>query len=440
MGRHDEQGRVGGNASRSGRDDAASLAAPLLEALVGGSAAVRIDFFDGSSIGPRDSAIVLSVRSPNAIRRILYSPGELGMARAFVSGEIDVDGDLAACLRALGDTAERTRPHFSPKVARAGLTAAARLGALRLPLRAPKEEVRPIGPRHSKRRDARVVRHHYDVGNDFYRLVLGPTLVYSCARFVDDTTSLDDAQVAKLDLTCRKLGLAERAGMRLLDVGCGWGSMVLHAAEHYGASAVGITLSSEQAELARERVKEAGLDDRIDIRVQDYRDLSTERFDAISSIGMFEHVGEKKMFEYFRVLFGLLEEKGRLLNHAIAKAGSTRIEPSSFLGRYVFPDGELIDVGEAIIAMEYAGFEVRDVEGLREHYAKTLRAWVANLEQSWDEAVEMVGEARARIWRLYMSGSENRFADGRIGIFQTLGVKTSPSGDTGLPPTRAGWG
>ena len=285
-----------------------------------------------------------------------------------------------------------------------------------------------------------MVRHHYDVGNDFYRLVLGPSLVYSCARFVDEHMGLDDAQSAKLDLTCRKLGLAERPGLRLLDVGCGWGSMVLHAAEHYGASAIGITLSAEQAELARDRVKEARLDDRIDIRVQDYRDLKGERFDTISSIGMFEHVGSAKMSEYFSVLYGLLEEKGRLLNHAIAKPGGTRISPSTFMGRYVFPDGELIDVGESTLAMQRAGFEVRDVEGLREHYARTLRCWLANLEDNWDRAVALVGEQRARVWRLYMSASENRFLDGRLEVFQTLGVKNGAAGRSGMPPTRSEWG
>ncbi len=431
------------NADRSmslaGQRTAAEIAAPLLQALIGPIAA-RFEFYDGSAIGPEDSAAVIVVRSPDAVRRILYSPGEIGIARAFVAGDLDVEGDLASCLRTLGDTADRPRMRFSPRIAASGLLVAKHLRAIGLPLPPPVEELRPLGRRHSIRRDAQVVRHHYDVGNDFYRLVLGPSLVYSCARFVDEHMGLDDAQSAKLDLTCRKLGLAERPGLRLLDVGCGWGSMVLHAAEHYGASAIGITLSAEQAELARDRVKEARLDDRIDIRVQDYRDLKGERFDTISSIGMFEHVGSAKMSEYFSVLYGLLEEKGRLLNHAIAKPGGTRISPSTFMGRYVFPDGELIDVGESTLAMQRAGFEVRDVEGLREHYARTLRCWLANLEDNWDRAVALVGEQRARVWRLYMSASENRFLDGRLEVFQTLGVKNGAAGRSGMPPTRSEWG
>jgi cyclopropane-fatty-acyl-phospholipid synthase len=430
---------AGRTTTREVAKGAAHAAAPLLESLIGGPIGARIEFFDGSTLGPEDATSRIRVRSPNAIRRILYSPGEIGIARAFVAGDLDVEGDLAACLRALGDTVDRPRPRFSLPIAAAGLVAAARLGALRRPLPPPDEEARPFGRKHSRQRDSQVVRHHYDVGNDFYRLVLGPTLVYSCAVFVDDEMGLDDAQRAKLDLTCRKLGLAERPGQRLLDVGCGWGSMILHAAQHYGARAVGITLSPEQAELARDRVKEAGVDDRVDIRVEDYRDLKGERFDAISSIGMFEHVGSDKMAEYFGALYGLLGDNGRLLNHAIAKPGGARIGPSSFIGRYVFPDGELIDVGESTLAMERSGFEVRDVEGLREHYAKTLHSWVANLEAHWGEAVALVGEPRARVWRLYMSAAENRFLDGRLGVFQTLGVKKDSAGRSGMPPTRSGW-
>jgi cyclopropane-fatty-acyl-phospholipid synthase len=437
---HDDETELQRPPSEKSGKDAASIATPLLEALVDGPIHMRIEFFDGSTIGPSDASAAISVRSPDALRRILYSPGEIGLARAFVSGDIDVDGDLAACLRVLGDTVARRRPRFGPKFLTTGFLAAKRLGALGLPPPPPDVELRPRGRKHSQDRDSQVVRHHYDVGNDFYRLVLGPTLVYSCARFVDDATTLDDAQIAKLDLTCRKLGLAERRGLRILDVGCGWGSLVLHAAERYGAGAVGVTLSPEQAELARQRVKEAGLDDRVDIRVQDYRELKDERFDAISSIGMFEHVGSEKMAEYFGVLYGLLEPRGRLLNHAIAEAGGSHITSRSFIGRYVFPDGELVDVGESILAMQRAGFEVRDVENLREHYAKTLHCWVTNLEENWTPAVALVGEPRARVWRLYMSASENRFLDGRIGVFQTLGVKKDGAGRSGMPPTRSNWG
>jgi cyclopropane-fatty-acyl-phospholipid synthase len=288
-------------------------------------------------------------------------------------------------------------------------------------------------------RDAAVISHHYDISNEFYRLILGTSMTYSCARFVQPSTTLEAAQQSKHDLVCRKLGLPERRGLRLLDVGCGWGSLALHAASHYGADVVGITLSTAQADLARLRVKEAGLDDQIEIRVQDYRDLRSEHFDAISSIGMFEHVGTEQTAEYFTTLHSLLGDEGRLLNHAISSVGGSRMSRKSFIGRYVFPDGELIDVGQVVLAMERAGFEVRDVESLREHYARTLQAWVKNLEVNWDAAVAEVGVQRTRIWHLYMAASANGFEDGGISIHQVLGVQAAPDGRSGMPATRNAW-
>ncbi|MDQ3897486.1 MAG: cyclopropane-fatty-acyl-phospholipid synthase family protein, partial [Actinomycetota bacterium] len=296
-----------------------------------------------------------------------------------------------------------------------------------------------FGLRHSIRRDAASVSHHYDVGNDFYRLVLGPSLTYSCARFADDHTTLEQAQAAKFELICRKLGLHQRPGMRLLDVGCGWGSMALHAATVHGAEVVGVTVSREQAELARRRVGDAGLAGRVEIRVQDYRLVRGERFDAISSIGMFEHVGRSRQDQYFETLRALLRPGGRLLNHAISSPGSSRPDRRSFIYRYVFPDAELLDVGEVVLAMERAGFEVRDVESLREHYVRTLHAWVGNLEAAWEDAVELVGLHRARIWRLYMAGCANRFAQGAIGVHQVLGVVTDGDGRSFMPSTRGDW-
>jgi cyclopropane-fatty-acyl-phospholipid synthase len=313
------------------------------------------------------------------------------------------------------------------------------LGVLGLPLPRPSEEASPRGKRHSKTRDAQVISHHYDISNDFYRLVLGPSMTYSCARFVDPATRLDEAQSAKHDLVCRKHGLHEREGALLLDVGCGWGSLAIHAASTYGAQVVGITLSTEQAALARQRVAAAGLSAQVDIRVQDYRDLRGERFDVISSIGMFEHVGTTRMARYFELLYGLLSDSGRLLNHAISSVGGSHIRQSSFIGRYVFPDGELIDVGQVALAMEDAGFEVRDVESLREHYAKTLHAWVENLEANWDQAVAEVGAPRTRIWRLYMAASANGFDDGGLSVHQVLGVKPSATGESHMPATRSSW-
>ncbi len=368
-------------------------------------------------------------------------PNELGLGRAYVSGEIDLDGDLFDVVVAFRDA--------KPEVASAGrawrvlpaaVMAAKQVGALGRPLPPPPEEARLRGWRHSMRRDANAIGHHYDVGNDFYELVLGPTMTYSCARFAEPEATLEDAQTAKHDLVCRKLGLHEHPGARLLDVGCGWGSMAIHAALQYDAKVVGITISRAQAERARKRISDAGVTDRVEIRLQDYRDLAGETFDAISSIGMSEHVGHGKIDQYFATLRSVLAPRGRLLNHAISSVGGSTLGPRSFVGRYVFPDGELIDVGNVVLRMEEAGFEVRDVESLREHYARTLRCWVANLEANWQQAVEMVGEPRAKIWRLYMAGSAVGFEDGGIGIHQVLGVLATDTGLSGMPPTRRDWG
>ncbi|MET9214733.1 MULTISPECIES: cyclopropane-fatty-acyl-phospholipid synthase family protein [unclassified Nocardia] len=414
---------------------------PLLHATLGPHPAVGLAFWDGSAIQPDGvSPGTLRVRSAVALRHLIWAPGELGLARAFVSGTVDLDGDIFTMLRALQSTA--------PNDARLGIGAAwqafgaaRRLGALGRRPPPPPEEARPRrGALHTQRRDAAAISHHYDVGNDFYRLVLGPSMTYSCARFVPgEDGSLAQAQRAKHDLVCRKLGLAEQQGMRLLDVGCGWGSMAMHAASTYGARVVGVTISGAQVDLARRRVAEAGLSGSVEIRLADYRDLRGEEFDAISSIGMFEHVGSRRAAEYFDTLRALLHPRGRLLNHAISSPGGSTMRNRSFIGRYVFPDGELLDVGEVVLAMERAGFEVRDVESLREHYARTLRQWVANLENGWEQAVSLVGEGRARVWRLYMAASALGFEDGGLGIHQVLGVVPEARGEAAMPPTRRLW-
>jgi len=374
------------------------------------------------------------VHSPTALRRILWSPDELGLGRAYVAGDVDLDGDVIEGLRAM----EMHPPHGAARVRvlREAWRVATSLGLLGPPPAPPPEEAHVHGRLHSLGRDAAAISHHYDVGNDFYALILGPSMTYSCARWGGSTPTLEAAQAAKHDLVCRKLGLAEGPGRRLLDVGCGWGSMAIHAARNYDANVVGITISEQQLAAARRRVEEAGVADRVEIRLQDYRTLHGERFDAISSIGMFEHVGEARMAEYFRVLRRLLGPGGRLLNHAISKIGGTRLGRRSFIGRYVFPDGELIDVAAVIGAAEAAGFEVRDVESLREHYARTLRAWVANLEREWPNAVRAVGEGRARVWRAYMAGSVLGFEEGRIAVHQTLGIVPGADGESGMPLRR----
>jgi len=416
---------------------------PLVRQLLGGRVPLRFEFWDGSAIEPDNGASVgagtVRLRSPDVLRRLLWAPGELGLARSFVAGELEFDGDIFMAIRVLHKAAPGDLLRIGTRAFPAALSAARELGAVGAPLPPPAEEAHPAGRRHSTRRDAQAVSHHYDVGNEFYELILGPSMTYSCARFLDESTSLLDAQHAKHELVSRKLGLDHKPGARLLDIGCGWGSMALHAASHHDASVVAITLSAAQADYARERVGRAGLSEQIEVRLQDYRALRYEQFDAISSIGMFEHVGSSQMASYFERLHQLLVPTGRLLNHAISTPGGTRIGRHSFIGRYVFPDGELIDVGEIVLAMQRAGFEVRDVESLREHYSRTLRAWVANLEAHWSEVVALVGPGRARVWRLYMAASANGFDDGGLGVHQVLGVVPSADGLSGMAATRHDW-
>ena len=415
---------------------AAGIAGPLIESLVGQNA-VRFEFWDRTTWGPDTASGTIFVRSSDSLRRLVWAPSELGVARAFIVGDIDIEGDLfdlVAALRPAG-LKLRTGLVLLPRAVRA----AHHLGALGWPLPPPPEEARPRGRRHSIGRDAAAVGYHYDVGNDFYRVVLGSSMTYSCARFASPDVSLSEAQASKHDLVCRKLGLHERPGQRLLDVGCGWGSMAMHAAERYGARVVGVTISQEQAEHARRRVEAADLSGLVDIRLCDYRDLTGERFDAISSIGMAEHVGHRQLASYFSTLASFLVPGGRLLNHAISSVGGSKIGSRTFIYRYVFPDGELLDVGDTVLAMEAAGLEVRDVESLREHYATTLRRWVANLDQQWDEAVALVGPRRARVWRLYMAASAIGFEDGGLSLHQVLGVIPAADGSSGMPSTRDDW-
>lgn len=406
---------------------------PILEALVGAEPPVAVEAYDGSRVGPADPPATIVVRSPDALRRIVTRPGELGFSRAYVAGDLDIEGDVFAAL-SLKDVVGSLS--LSPSIVTA-LVRELGVGDVR-PLPPPPEEVHLRGRRHSRRRDAAAIAHHYDVSNDFYRLLLGPSMTYSCAVWTDDPgDTLEDAQARKYELICDKLGLRE--GTRLLDVGCGWGGMALHAAARHGVQVLGVTVSQRQVDLARKRVAEAGLADRVEIRNQDYRDVPDGPFDAISSIGMFEHVGAARIGEYFSSLRELVGPRGRLLNHAISRPPYRRslIHRPGFIDRYVFPDGELIEIGEVCTAMQDAGWEVRDVEGLREHYALTLRRWVANLEAGWDDAVELVGRARARVWRLYLAGSALNFESGDTLIYQTLGV-AHEGGDGGIA-LRPSW-
>jgi cyclopropane-fatty-acyl-phospholipid synthase len=421
----------------------AEVMQPLVRATLGDRVPIRLRCWDGSELGPPDAVVGLHIVRRRALRRLLWAPNELGFARAYVSGDIEITGDLWAGLAAFDAVAD---PRSGPGVVidahtkRALAAAIVRLGVLGPPPKPPAEEAALTGRRHSRRRDAAAISHHYDVGNDFYRLVLGPTMTYSCAHWVEqvapDPAGLDAAQEDKCDLVARKLGLT--AGMRVLDVGCGWGTFAVHAARDYGARVVGVTLSKEQASYARERVRREGVADLVEIRVQDYREVADGPYDAIASIGMAEHVGTDELANYTARLFDLLGDEGRLLNHAIARKPGPRatFSKTSFIDRYVFPDGELQPMATMIDAIETAGFEVRDVESLREHYALTLRAWLANLESSWDDAVAASSPARARIWRLYIAGSALAFHANRIGVNQILAVRPAARGRSGLPLVR----
>ncbi|MEU0696181.1 cyclopropane-fatty-acyl-phospholipid synthase family protein [Streptomyces niveus] len=427
--------------------DAALRLTTLAEELLGAPLPVRIRAWDGSESGP-PGAPTLVVRHRRALRRLLWKPGELGLARGWVAGEIDIDGDLYGALSLIArllwergaDAEDAVHPLRDPRMRAAAKGLVEIAGPWPPPPPPPEEVRRRSGTLHTKHRDRAAISHHYDVGNDFYEMVLGPSMVYSCAYFEEPGATLEDAQRDKLDLVCRKLGLTE--GERLLDVGCGWGSMAIHAAREYGVQVTGVTLSREQAAYARKRIADEGLTDRIEIRVQDYRDVRDGPYDAISSIGMAEHVGSVRYREYADDLFALLKPGGRLLNHQIARRperDESEYRIDDFIDAYVFPDGELAPLGRTVGTLEEAGFEVRDVESLREHYALTLRHWVRNLERHWPEAVRITSPGRARVWRLYMAASALSFEHNRIGVNQILAVRSRQSGDSALPLRTRTW-
>ncbi|WP_016908926.1 SAM-dependent methyltransferase [Streptomyces xiaopingdaonensis] len=428
--------------------DAASRLVALAEELLGNQLPVRVRAWDRSEAGPPGAPVVV-IRHRRALRRLVFRPGELGLARAWVAGEIDVEGDLYEALDLLAGMIwekEESAPSFGllDFLRNADLRSAAaefaKLAGPGLPPPPPREEARRrTGLRHTLSRDRKAISHHYDVGNEFYELVLGPSMVYSCAYWQDGGT-LEKAQHDKLDLICRKLAL--RPGQRLLDVGCGWGGLVLHAAREYGVTAVAVTLSEEQAVYARKKVAEEGLAEQVEIRVQDYREVKDGPFDAIASVGMAEHVGAARYREYAADLHALLVPGGRLLNHQIARRpleDESAYEIDEFIDAYVFPDGELAPVGRTVGLLEDAGFEVRDLESIREHYALTLRAWVRNLEADFARGVRLTSPGRARVWRLYMAASALSFERNRIGVNQILAVRTPESGASGMPLRSREW-
>jgi cyclopropane-fatty-acyl-phospholipid synthase len=390
-------------------------------------------FWDGTELpATAPDGPVFTVRSPAAVAHVLRAPGQLGLGRAYAAGDLEVD-DLDRVIDLLDSF---TVPAIDGATRLRLSLAAARACGLTRPPRIPAIELRPRGRRHSRERDARAVRYHYDVSNDFFALFLDDSMTYSCALFSRGATTLEEAQDAKRELVCTKLALRE--GERLLDVGCGWGSFVLHAAARHGVSAVGITLSPPQAELARRRVAEAGLQDRVEIRVADYRDLGGERFDAIASIGMVEHVGSSKIDAYAAQLAGLLGPGGRLLNHGIARLRHGDPEADAFSERYVFPDAAPLHVSRVVLALERAGIEPTHVEGFRQDYVDTLSEWIARLDANLAEAERLAGGERVRVWRLYLRAARSGFVTGFTSIFQVLGTRppgTRPPG-TRPPGTR----
>lgn len=400
--------------------------AAVLEPVVGGDLPVRLTAWDGSTAGPPGAPSVV-LYSPNAVRRMLWHPGELGAAQAYVTGDLEVPGDLDGALthvwevaRARGLRGVRVTPVLLARVVRL----ARRVGACGPPPPPPVSQARVRGRLHSKVRDRAAISHHYDLSNEFYGLILDPHMAYSCAYWTSDAHdyTLADAQRDKLDLVCRKLGLDRRPGQRLLDVGCGWGSLSLHAAAEYGARVVGVTLSREQKRFVDARIAERGLGDRVEIRVQDYRDVPDRAFDAVASLEMGEHVGRRNYPVYARALRDNVVPGGRVLVQQMSRTGR---HPGGgpFIESFIAPDMFMRPVGETVALLEETGLEVRDVHALREHYVRTVDAWYRTFESRRDDVVAMVGEEVARVWRLYLVGGATAFRDGRMGVDQILAVR-----------------
>jgi cyclopropane-fatty-acyl-phospholipid synthase len=402
--------------------------AEVVSLFVGPDADVEFTAYDASHFGREGSDVRIDVVSPRAVSHLMTSPGQLGVARAYVTGELEVHGDLYTAL----DRLARLGIHRPTVSEQARLYRALAPFALNRPP-TPPEEVRLGGFRHSKRRDHDAISHHYDVSNTFYRWVLGPSMAYTCAVFPKVDATLEEAQDEKFDLVCRKLGL--QRGQRLLDVGCGWGGLTLHAAKHYGVSVVAVTLSEQQAAWGAAAIEREGLGHLAQVRHQDYRDVPERGFDAISSIGLTEHIGKDNYGSYFSFLRSRLNPGGRLLNHCITRTdtSSRTTYKNGFINRYVFPDGELVPVGRLISSAEDQGFEVRHEENLREHYALTLKHWSRNLDEHWDEAVAEVGIGKARVWRLYLAASRMGFERNMIQLHQVLLVSPDEHGHADVP-------
>jgi cyclopropane-fatty-acyl-phospholipid synthase len=390
--------------------------------------------WDGTVLGPPAAETRAVLVHPWSLRSLLWPPTELNAGEAYIFGDVDIEGDVEGVFELLEDLAdlEWKKPAVFMRLARRLLALPARPSG-----RDPSRAAVTRGALHSRERDRAAVRYHYDVSNDFYAKWLDERMQYSCGYFRSPQDSLDEAQAAKVDHICHKLRL--KKGEQLLDIGCGWGGLLEHAAVNYGVSGLGVTLSEPQAAHANERMRRAGVADRVHVEVRDYRETEGS-FDKIVSVGMVEHVGESKLPEYFAQAMRLLKPGGVFLNHGITATweGQGPLGRKTFVGRYVFPDGELQPISVVLGAAEAEGFEVRDVESLREHYAHTLRHWVANLEQAQDAVVDETDEVTYRIWRLYMAGSAHNFDAGRLNVFQSL-LHRPCGGPAHMPPTREDW-
>lgn len=403
----------------------------------------RFEAFDGSVAGPEDAPIKLRLLNERGLSYLMTAPGDLGFTRAYVSGDLELEGvhpgnPYDAMVLIMSQLKFKV-PSAAEMVQ---IVRSLGFGNLKPPPTPPEEHLpkwrRAMeGMRHNKKRDADAIHHHYDVSNRFYELVLGPSMTYTCAVFPTLDSTLEEAQFEKYDLVARKLNL--QPGQRLLDIGCGWGGMVRHAAKHYGVKVIGVTLSREQATWAQEEIKRQGLDDLAEVRFMDYRDVTETNFDAISSIGLTEHIGVRNYSSYFTFLRDHLKVGGRLLNHCITRPHNKTMSTGAFIDRYVFPDGELTGVGRITTAAQDAGLEVRHVENLREHYALTLKGWCENLVEHWDEALGEVSLGRAKVWGIYMAGSRLAFERNEIELHHVLAVKTDAHGNADWP-LRPTWG
>jgi len=407
------------------------MLAAAIEPLIGGELPIRLIAWDGSVAGPA-AAPVVWLRNVAALRRMLWRPGELGVAQAYVCGDLDVDGDLGSALAYVWSQIAQgrlraTRP--SPGALARLCSVAVRLGALGGPLPPPATQARVEGRLHSLSRDRAAISHHYNLSNAFYQLILDPSMAYSCAYWEPACpgVTLERAQRHKLDRICRKLGLDGRPGMRLLDVGCGWGSLSLHAAERYGARVLGITLSAEQKAYIESMLTERGLGDRVEIRVQDYRTVTDGPFDAVASIEMGEHVGRQNYPTYARILNRSVRPGARVLIQQMSRRGSLP-GGGPFIESFIAPDMHMRPLGQTIALLEEAGLSTIEVEAMREHYVRTVDSWIDNLETRWDTAVALIGEEAARVWRLYLAGGRLAFAQGRMGVDQILLARPAVSG------------